>query len=52
MLSTVDAVINKKQKLSDDEICDKTVLRFSKLSENAFTPTRGSKQAAGFDIYR
>ena len=27
-------------------------LRFAKLSENAYTPTRGSKQAAGFDLYR
>ena len=27
-------------------------LKFSKLSENAYTPTQGSKQAAGFDLYR
>ncbi|XP_073474770.1 deoxyuridine 5'-triphosphate nucleotidohydrolase, mitochondrial isoform X2 [Aquarana catesbeiana] len=27
------------------------VLRFSKLSENATTPTRGSAQAAGYDLY-
>lgn len=27
-------------------------LRFAKLSENAYTPTRGSKLAAGFDLYR
>lgn len=27
------------------------MLRFSKLSENATTPTRGSAQAAGYDLY-
>ena len=27
-------------------------LKFAKLSDNAYTPTRGSKQAAGFDLYR
>ena len=27
------------------------LLKFAKLSENAYTPTRGSKQAAGFDLY-
>jgi dUTP pyrophosphatase len=26
-------------------------LRFSKLTENAFTPTRGSAHAAGYDLY-
>lgn len=26
-------------------------LRFTKLNENAITPTRGSNQAAGYDIY-
>ncbi len=28
------------------------VLKFAKLTDKAFTPTRGSKQAAGFDLYR
>ncbi|MEE6503113.1 hypothetical protein FKM82_004740 [Ascaphus truei] len=28
-----------------------TVLRFAKLSDNAFTPTRGSAKAAGYDLY-
>ena len=28
------------------------VLKFAKLSENATTPTRGSSQAAGYDLYR
>ena len=29
----------------------RTVLKFAKLTENAITPTRGSKHAAGFDLY-
>ena len=28
------------------------VLRFAKLSQNAISPTRGSKHAAGYDLYR
>lgn len=28
------------------------VLRFAKLSQNAIAPTRGSKHAAGYDLYR
>ena len=28
------------------------LLRFAKLTEKAFTPTRGSKLAAGYDLYR
>ncbi|KAH3707058.1 hypothetical protein DPMN_066453 [Dreissena polymorpha] len=28
------------------------VLRFAKLTAKAFTPTRGSKLAAGYDLYR
>ncbi len=31
---------------------EKSLLRYAKLTENAFQPTRGSKQAAGFDLYR
>jgi len=27
-------------------------LRFAKLTENAFAPSRGSKLAAGFDLHR
>ena len=27
------------------------ILRFAKLSENAYTPTRGSALAAGYDLY-
>jgi len=33
--------------ISDDE----TVLKFKKLSENATTPLRGSRNAAGFDLF-
>ncbi|RWS01421.1 deoxyuridine 5' [Dinothrombium tinctorium] len=29
----------------------KTILKFKKLTENAFTPTKGSKSAAGFDLH-
>ncbi|XP_072881013.1 deoxyuridine 5'-triphosphate nucleotidohydrolase-like isoform X2 [Hemitrygon akajei] len=28
-----------------------TVLKFAKLSENAYRPTRGSARAAGYDLY-
>ena len=31
---------------------DSVLLRFAKLTEHAFTPTRGSKLAAGYDLYR
>ena len=27
-------------------------LRFAKLTDKAYTPTRGSKLAAGYDLYR
>ncbi|KAL5019961.1 hypothetical protein ScPMuIL_002853 [Solemya velum] len=30
---------------------DSVILRFAKLTENAFSPTRGSKLAAGYDLY-
>ncbi|XP_061195537.1 deoxyuridine 5'-triphosphate nucleotidohydrolase-like [Saccostrea echinata] len=30
---------------------DSVVLKFAKLSKNAFSPTRGSKLAAGYDLY-
>lgn len=28
------------------------ILRFAKMTEHATTPTRGSKLAAGYDLYR
>lgn len=30
---------------------DNVILRFAKLTNNAFSPTRGSKMAAGYDLY-
>ncbi|CAK8682354.1 unnamed protein product [Clavelina lepadiformis] len=36
-----------KQEQSDHDV----VLKFAKISEHATTPTRGSKLAAGFDLY-
>ncbi|XP_072258501.1 deoxyuridine 5'-triphosphate nucleotidohydrolase, mitochondrial isoform X2 [Pyxicephalus adspersus] len=40
-----------KRPKEDEDVSEKTVLRFAKLSENAFTPTRGSSRAAGYDLY-
>ena len=31
---------------------DSVILRFAKLTKNALSPTRGSKLAAGYDLYR
>lgn len=39
---------NKKQRTMPLE---SVVLRFAKLTSKAFTPTRGSKLAAGYDLY-
>ena len=33
-------------------IQNEEVLRFVKLTENAYAPTKGSPDAAGFDLYR
>ncbi|RMB94379.1 hypothetical protein DUI87_29189 [Hirundo rustica rustica] len=41
---------SKRQKGSGPEEASAR-LRFSKLSENAFTPSRGSARAAGYDLY-
>ncbi|KAK7496912.1 hypothetical protein BaRGS_00011892 [Batillaria attramentaria] len=30
---------------------ESVTLRFAKLTQNAFTPTRGSEKAAGYDLY-
>ncbi|XP_018426552.1 PREDICTED: deoxyuridine 5'-triphosphate nucleotidohydrolase, mitochondrial [Nanorana parkeri] len=37
----------------EDDVRERSgpVLRFAKLSENAYTPTRGSARAAGYDLY-
>ena len=41
-----------KENANHNEISDdNTVLRFMKLSENATTPLRGSRNAAGFDLF-
>jgi len=45
----VETMSPKKPKLS---LCETPVLKFAKLSENATVPSRGSKLAAGFDLYR
>ena len=29
-----------------------SILRFAKLTQNAIAPTKGSKRAAGYDLYR
>uniref|UniRef100_A0A914XMU9 Deoxyuridine 5'-triphosphate nucleotidohydrolase n=1 Tax=Plectus sambesii TaxID=2011161 RepID=A0A914XMU9_9BILA len=45
----------KKLAVEDDENMEQTtpkeVLRFAKLSDKAFAPTRGSTKAAGYDLY-
>ena len=43
---------SKKIRLDTETTAQSPVLRFAKLTENAFTPTRGSKLAAGYDLYR
>ena len=43
---------SKKIRLDTETAAQPPVLRFAKLTENAFTPTRGSKLAAGYDLYR
>jgi dUTP pyrophosphatase len=30
---------------------NESILRFAKLTDNAYTPTKGSQYAAGFDLY-
>ncbi|XP_072021272.1 deoxyuridine 5'-triphosphate nucleotidohydrolase-like [Amphiura filiformis] len=42
---------DRKRARTDDDMGSKQVLKFSKLSEHAFTPARGSKLAAGFDLF-
>ena len=43
---------SKKLRTNGTMPLDSVILRFAKLTENAFTPTRGSKLAAGYDLYR
>ncbi|XP_076439350.1 uncharacterized protein LOC143278193 isoform X2 [Babylonia areolata] len=35
----------------DDRPANTVILKFAKLSKEASTPTRGSEQAAGYDLY-
>jgi hypothetical protein len=48
-------LLNRKYicgKMPDSPIkTTKRVLKFERLSENAYPPTRGSKLAAGYDLY-
>ena len=41
-----------RKRARTEEMESTTKLQFFKLSEHAFAPTRGSKLAAGFDLYR
>lgn len=45
------AVEPKRPKTQWGEYRDRPQLKFSKLSSDAFTPTRGSALAAGYDLY-
>ena len=47
----LEQVSPKKPKYSQ-KLLETSVLKFAKLSENATPPSRGSKLAAGFDLYR
>ena len=39
-------------RIKDNKKMPKPILRFKKLSENAFAPVKASSQAAGFDLIR
>ncbi|KAG8440505.1 hypothetical protein GDO86_006308 [Hymenochirus boettgeri] len=49
----VTSVTTSPAKRCKDEVSptEGPVLRFAKLTEHAFTPTRGSARAAGYDLY-
>lgn len=49
--STICESPSQKIPKLDGEKSDKVTLRFAKLTENAVTPTRGSAEAAGYDLY-
>ena len=48
-LNEIENIVTKKFKVFNK---DRITLKFCKISENAFTPTKGSKLAAGYDLYR
>lgn len=50
--SSADVPAEVPKNINETNEEDRVTLRFSKLTENAFTPTRGSSGAAGFDLYR
>ena len=50
--SLVEMPSPKKMKSEQVKTEEIPVLKFAKLSESAYTPTRGSKLAAGYDLYR
>ncbi|XP_043933559.1 deoxyuridine 5'-triphosphate nucleotidohydrolase, mitochondrial isoform X2 [Protopterus annectens] len=39
------------KRAKEESAPEKVILKFKKLSENAYTPTRGSSKAAGYDLY-
>ena len=41
-----------KPRFASDMPAEVTILKFAKLSKEAFTPTRGSEKAAGYDLHR
>ena len=48
---TVKVVICENKKSYNDVSDDNTVLHFKKLTTNAATPIRSSRNAAGFDLF-
>ncbi|KAM4596975.1 deoxyuridine 5'-triphosphate nucleotidohydrolase, mitochondrial isoform 2-T2 [Fundulus diaphanus] len=51
VLDVTDVSPSKRARTETKPEEEKHVLRFSKLSEHATTPTRGSAKAAGYDLY-
>jgi hypothetical protein len=50
--ATKHIIIKYKMPSQADKENQPVQLRFAKLTENAFTPTRGSALAAGYDLCR
>jgi len=42
---------SKRAKQEEDKAGMRCLLKFAKLTEKAFKPTKGSARAAGFDLY-
>ena len=49
----VNTLVSLVKRKYDNEIKTgfKPILKFAKMTDNAYTPTKGSKLAAGFDLY-